>query len=114
MRSIADSPTMLHVENTYNKMADNLRAVRLGMATDGFSPSLLIQNLGDPMHEEDNITKNLLRHMFDHVDELHHRRACEEFKRTPGSLAISEIVQDKYYINRHDAPLVDIIGDPTE
>ncbi|KAL3679210.1 hypothetical protein R1sor_022166 [Riccia sorocarpa] len=41
--------------------------------------SLLIQNLGDPMHEEDNITKNLLRHMFGHVDELHHRRACEEF-----------------------------------
>ncbi|KAL3699449.1 hypothetical protein R1sor_017471 [Riccia sorocarpa] len=41
--------------------------------------SLLIQNLGDPMHEEGNITKNLLRHMFGHVDELHHRRACEEF-----------------------------------
>ncbi|KAL3687948.1 hypothetical protein R1sor_014257 [Riccia sorocarpa] len=41
--------------------------------------SLLIQNLGDPMHEEGNITKNLLRHMFGHVDELHHRRVCEEF-----------------------------------
>ncbi|KAL3696416.1 hypothetical protein R1sor_010492 [Riccia sorocarpa] len=41
--------------------------------------SFLIQNLGDPMHEEGNITKNLFRHMFGHVDKMHHRGACEEF-----------------------------------
>ncbi|KAL3688688.1 hypothetical protein R1sor_014997 [Riccia sorocarpa] len=38
MRSIADFPAMRYVENAYHKMADNPRAVRLGMATDGFSP----------------------------------------------------------------------------
>ncbi|KAL3698522.1 hypothetical protein R1sor_012598 [Riccia sorocarpa] len=37
MRSIADSPTTRYVENAYHEMADNPRAVRLGMATDGFS-----------------------------------------------------------------------------
>ncbi|KAL3687166.1 hypothetical protein R1sor_013475 [Riccia sorocarpa] len=39
--------------------------------------SLLIQNLGDPMHQEGNITKNLLRHLFGHEDEMHHRKACK-------------------------------------
>ncbi|KAL3687949.1 hypothetical protein R1sor_014258 [Riccia sorocarpa] len=38
MRSIADSPTMRHMENAYHEMADNPRAVHLGMATNGFSP----------------------------------------------------------------------------
>ncbi|KAL3678077.1 hypothetical protein R1sor_021033 [Riccia sorocarpa] len=38
MRSIADSPAMRHAENAYHEMADNPRAVRLGMVTDGFSP----------------------------------------------------------------------------
>ncbi|KAL3689352.1 hypothetical protein R1sor_015661 [Riccia sorocarpa] len=93
MRSIADSPAIRHVENAYHEMADNPRAIQLGVqqrAQSGLNripllaelpyyDSFLIQNLGDPMHEEGNITKNLLRHMFGHVDELHHRRACEEF-----------------------------------
>ncbi|KAL3693626.1 hypothetical protein R1sor_007277 [Riccia sorocarpa] len=89
MRSIADSPAMRHVENAYHEMADNPRAkpsnfdVYMGPVVDElkllWNGSLLIQNLGDPMHEKGNITKNLLRHMFGHVDELHHRRACEEF-----------------------------------
>ncbi|KAL3696041.1 hypothetical protein R1sor_010117 [Riccia sorocarpa] len=37
MRTVGDFPAMHHVETTYECMRDNPRAVRLGLATDGFS-----------------------------------------------------------------------------
>ncbi|KAL3680365.1 hypothetical protein R1sor_023321 [Riccia sorocarpa] len=93
MRSIADSPAMRHVENAYHTISTHEQHIQQGMqqrAQSGLNriplhaellyyDSLLIQNLGDPIHEEGNITKNLIRQMFGHVDKLHHRRACEEF-----------------------------------
>ncbi|KAL2609817.1 hypothetical protein R1flu_028390 [Riccia fluitans] len=38
MRTVGDSQAMQHVEATYDRLRDNLRAVRLGIAIDGFSP----------------------------------------------------------------------------
>ncbi|KAL3683171.1 hypothetical protein R1sor_001193 [Riccia sorocarpa] len=45
--------------------------------------SLLIQHLGDAMHEEGNVVKNLLQHIWRKVDTLNHRRACVEFGMHP-------------------------------
>ncbi|KAL3682513.1 hypothetical protein R1sor_000535 [Riccia sorocarpa] len=91
---------MKHVESIFATMQDNPRAVRLGLATDGleleeiaksslnkihvlvelsYYNSLLIQNLRDPMHQEGNMAKNLLLHIFGHMDEVRHQKACEEF-----------------------------------
>ncbi|KAL3694108.1 hypothetical protein R1sor_007759 [Riccia sorocarpa] len=47
--------------------------------------SLLIQNLGDPMHQEGNMAKNLFRHIFGQMDEMRHRKACEEFNVHPSA-----------------------------
>ncbi|KAL3695833.1 hypothetical protein R1sor_009909 [Riccia sorocarpa] len=49
------------------------------MAELPYYDSLLIQHLGDPMHQEANVVKNLLQHLFDQVDKPKHRKACEEF-----------------------------------
>ncbi|KAL3689845.1 hypothetical protein R1sor_016154 [Riccia sorocarpa] len=42
---------------------------------------LLIQHLGDAMHEEGNVVKTLLQHIWGKVDTLNHRHACVEFAR---------------------------------
>ncbi|KAL3695852.1 hypothetical protein R1sor_009928 [Riccia sorocarpa] len=44
---------------------------------------LLIQHLGDAMHQEGNVVKNLLQHIWGKVDTLNHRRACVEFGMHP-------------------------------
>ncbi|KAL3677526.1 hypothetical protein R1sor_027474 [Riccia sorocarpa] len=49
------------------------------MAELPYYDSLLIQHLGDPMHQEGNVVKNLLQHLFGQVDKPKHRKACEEF-----------------------------------
>ncbi|KAL2621199.1 hypothetical protein R1flu_001404 [Riccia fluitans] len=41
--------------------------------------SLLIQHLGDAMHQEGNVVKNLIQHIWGKVDSIKHRRACIEF-----------------------------------
>ncbi|KAL3683170.1 hypothetical protein R1sor_001192 [Riccia sorocarpa] len=38
MRTVGDSRAMQHVEATHSRMQDNPRALRIGIATDGFSP----------------------------------------------------------------------------
>ncbi|KAL2633652.1 hypothetical protein R1flu_005131 [Riccia fluitans] len=41
--------------------------------------SLLIQHLGDAMHQEGNVVLNLIQHIWGKVDSIKHRRACVEF-----------------------------------
>ncbi|KAL3680218.1 hypothetical protein R1sor_023174 [Riccia sorocarpa] len=44
---------------------------------------LLIQHLGDAMHEEGNVVKTLLQHIWGKVDTINHRCACVEFGMHP-------------------------------
>ncbi|KAL3693681.1 hypothetical protein R1sor_007332 [Riccia sorocarpa] len=120
MRTVGDSPAMHHAEATYECMRDNPRAVRLGLATDGFSPvglsrksysiwPVMVINynvsswgntascvwtkphvditrasiLGYAMHEEGNVVKNLLQHIWGKMDTINHWRACVEFGMHP-------------------------------
>ncbi|KAL3678041.1 hypothetical protein R1sor_020997 [Riccia sorocarpa] len=46
---------------------------------------LLVQHLGDVMHEEGNVMKNLLQHIWGKADTIKHRRACEEFGMHPAA-----------------------------
>ncbi|KAL2613297.1 hypothetical protein R1flu_024989 [Riccia fluitans] len=41
--------------------------------------SLLIQHLGDAMHREGNVVKNLIQHIWEKADSIKHMHACIEF-----------------------------------
>ncbi|KAL2630194.1 hypothetical protein R1flu_014880 [Riccia fluitans] len=62
--------------NVSNSFMDSLYAL---LAKEFCLRSLLIQHLGDAMHQEGNVVKNLIQHIWGKADSIKHRRACIEF-----------------------------------
>ncbi|KAL3693690.1 hypothetical protein R1sor_007341 [Riccia sorocarpa] len=65
------------------RVASGLNRLSILLELPYWDVRLLIQHLGDAMHEEGNVVKTLLQHIWGKVDILNHRRACVEFGMHP-------------------------------